>query len=164
MRIADVIQDSIVDGPGFRFVVFTQGCHHNCPGCHNPGTHDENGGREMAVEEIIREMRRNPLTDGVTLSGGEPFLQPGPCADIAEAARADGLNVWAYSGWTFEQLLERGREDAATARLLRLLDVLVDGPFVLEKKSMEVKWRGSTNQRLIDVPKSLAAGEAVTLD
>jgi anaerobic ribonucleoside-triphosphate reductase activating protein len=164
MRIADTIQDSIVDGPGFRFVVFTQGCFHNCPGCHNPATHDPDGGKEIAVEDVIREMRKNPLTDGVTLSGGEPFLQPAACADIAEAAKADGLNVWAYSGWTYEELLKRAEADPETARLLRLVDVLVDGPFILAEKSMDVKWRGSRNQRLIDVKRSLEEGTAVIRD
>ena len=147
MRIADFVHDSIVDGPGFRFTLFTQGCPHHCEGCHNPQTHDPDGGKEVSVDEIIRIMLSNPLTDGLTLSGGDPFFQPEDCAAVARAAKAHGLNVWTYSGWTFEQL--------------ELTDVLVDGPFVLSQRSLSLKWRGSRNQRLIDVPKSLQLGEPV---
>ncbi len=157
MRIAGTVQDSIVDGPGFRFTVFTQGCPHGCPGCHNPQTHDPAGGKERTTEEIIREMLDNPLTDGLTLSGGEPFCQPEDCAVLAAAARKAGLNVWAYTGYTYEELLRKPE----VMPLLELVDVLVDGPFVLEKRSLACKWRGSTNQRLIDVPASLRAGKAV---
>ena len=105
MRIAGMIQDSIVDGPGFRFTLFTQGCPHDCEGCHNPETHDFSGGSEMSTDEIIRKLLSNPLTDGITFSGGEPFEQSEDCAVIAHAARKNGLNVWAYSGYTFEELL-----------------------------------------------------------
>ena len=157
MRIAGLTQDSIVDGPGFRFTVFVQGCAHHCEGCHNPQTHDPAGGREMTTEEIIREMRSNPLTDGLTLSGGEPFDQSEDCLTLALAARESGLNVWSYSGYLFEQLLA----DEKKSQLLKELDVLVDGPFVLSQRSLALAWRGSRNQRVIDVPKSLAAGEVV---
>lgn len=157
MRIAGLTQDSIVDGPGFRFTVFVQGCAHHCEGCHNPQTHDPAGGREMTTEEIIREMRSNPLTDGLTLSGGEPFDQPQDCLTLALAAKESGLNVWSYSGYLFEQLLA----DEKKSQLLKELDVLVDGPFVLSQRSLALAWRGSRNQRVIDVPKSLAAGEVV---
>lgn len=159
MRIAGLVQDSIVDGVGIRFTVFVQGCGHHCPGCHNPQTHDPLGGREMSVEEIVTEMRSNPLTDGLTLSGGEPFDQPEGCLALAEAARAEGLNVWAYSGYRYEQLLA----DEKKAALLRAVDVLIDGPFLLAERSLALPWRGSRNQRVIDVQRSLAAGEAVLL-
>lgn len=159
MRIAGLVQDSIVDGVGIRFTVFVQGCGHHCPGCHNPQTHDPLGGREMCVEEIVAEMRSNPLTDGLTLSGGEPFDQPEGCLALAEAARAEGLNVWAYSGYRYEQLLA----DEKRAALLRAVDVLIDGPFLLAERSLALPWRGSRNQRVIDVQRSLAAGEAVLL-
>ncbi|HHU21865.1 MAG TPA: anaerobic ribonucleoside-triphosphate reductase activating protein [Clostridiales bacterium] len=159
MRIADYIQDSIVDGPGLRFTLFTQGCPHRCEGCHNPQTHDFQGGREMSAGEIIKIMLSNPLTDGITLTGGEPFCQPEDCAAIARAAKEHGLNVWAYSGWTFEELMNDDRP--AVRELLKLCDVLVDGPFILEQRSLTLKWRGSHNQRVLDVPKSLATGEAV---
>ena len=157
MRIAGLTQDSIVDGPGFRFTVFVQGCTHHCEGCHNPQTHDPAGGREMTTDEIIREMRSNPLTDGLTLSGGEPFDQPEDSLTLALAAKESGLNVWSYSGYLFEQLLA----DEKKSQLLKELDVLVDGPFVLSQRSLALAWRGSRNQRVIDVPASLATGEVV---
>jgi anaerobic ribonucleoside-triphosphate reductase activating protein len=162
MRIAGLVQDSIVDGPGLRFTVFTQGCPHHCEGCHNPETHDPSGGSEYAVSEVIRLMLSNPLTDGVTFSGGEPFLQAGDCAQIAEAAKNAGLNVWAYSGWTLEELLRM--TNPAVRRLLELTDVLVDGRFDLAQRSLGIKWRGSRNQRLVDVPKSLAEGHAIIIE
>ncbi len=160
-RIAGVVNDSIVDGPGIRLTVFTQGCPHRCPGCHNPQTHDFAGGSEGDTAEIIAKMKKNPLLDGLTLSGGEPFAQPEACAELARAAHGLGLNVWSYSGYTFEELRKQGTE--AQKALLRELDVLVDGRFVLEKRSLDCRFRGSTNQRLIDVPKSLKAGQAVEL-
>ncbi len=159
MRIAGTIQDSIVDGPGLRFTVFTQGCPHCCEGCHNPETHDFSGGTEMPVADIIKKLLSNPLTDGLTLSGGEPFCQAADCALIAEAAKGAGMNVWAYSGWTFEELL--GKDDPDILRLLNLVDVLVDGRFILAERSLNIKWRGSKNQRLIDVQKSLKEGRTV---
>ncbi len=164
MRIAGIMDDSIVDGPGLRLTVFTQGCVHNCPGCHNPESHDPNGGEEKAVAEMIEMIDDNPLLDGITLSGGDPFCQSGPCAEIARAARERGLSVWTYSGWTFEALLEKSKEEPDVLSLLQATDVLVDGPFILAQRSLEVKWRGSKNQRLIDVPASLAAGTAVLVE
>ena len=159
MRIYGLVQDSIVDGPGFRFSCFVQGCPHSCPGCHNPDSHDPGGGREMAVEEVAAQLLGNPMTDGLTLSGGEPFAQAEDCLALARAAHAHGLNVWSYSGWTFEHLRDRGSE--AQRALLVELDVLVDGPFLLEERTLALPWRGSRNQRVIDVPASLAAGAAV---
>ena len=161
LRIAGIVNDSIVDGPGLRLTVFTQGCPHHCPGCHNPQTHDFGGGSEGDTAEIIAKMKKNPLLDGLTLSGGEPFVQPEACAELARAAHGLKLNVWSYSGYTFEELCEQGTD--AQKALLRELDVLVDGRFELAKRSLDCRFRGSTNQRLIDVPKSLAAGEAVEL-
>ena len=156
MRIANTVSDSIVDGPGLRFTVFTQGCPHRCPGCHNPGTHDPAGGREVSVAELATELSGNPLTNGLTLSGGEPFCQAAECAALARIARERGLNVWAYTGYTYERLLAGEVPDALA--LLEQVDVLVDGPFVEAEKSYAALFRGSANQRLIDVPKSLAAG------
>ena len=161
MRIASYVQDSIVDGKGLRFTLFTQGCPHSCPGCHNPQTHDFSGGLEISPEELVSIILKNPLTDGVTFSGGEPFAQASDCAQIARAVREKGLNIWAYSSWTFEQLLAGTQEQR---ELLELCDVLVVGPFILAQRSLSLKWRGSTNQRVLDVPKSLALGQAVELD
>ena len=159
MRIADTVSDSIVDGPGLRFTVFTQGCPHHCPGCHNPETHDPAGGREVSVSELEEEMGKNPLIDGLTLSGGDPFCQAAECADLARLAHEKGLNVWTYTGYTYERLLEGDLPGAL--ELLEQTDVLVDGPFLLAEKSYEALFRGSTNQRLIDVKQSKAAGHVV---
>lgn len=159
MRIANTVSDSIVDGPGLRFTVFTQGCPHGCPGCHNPETHPPEGGLEASVEELGAQMLANPLTDGLTLSGGDPFLQGEDCARLAHIAHERGLNVWAYTGYTYEKLLELGKPGQLA--LLAEIDVLVDGPFVMAKKSYEARFRGSTNQRLIDMNKTRAAGKLV---
>ena len=161
IRIAGIVDDSIVDGPGFRLAVFTQGCPHDCPGCHNPDTHDFAGGKPDTTEHIIDLMKQNPLLDGVTLTGGDPFCQGAACAEIAMAAKAHGLNVWAYSGWTYEALCEMAKKDEGVRALLDHTDVLVDGPFILAQRTLELRFRGSRNQRLIDVPASLAAGHAV---
>ena len=157
MKIFGLVQDSIVDGPGFRFSCFVQGCPHHCPGCHNPDSHDPSGGPEMTVEDVAAQMLGNPMTDGLTLTGGEPFAQAEDCLTLAKIAREHGLNVWGYSGWTFEYLRDHGTD--AQKALLRELDVLIDGPFLLEERSLSLSWRGSRNQRVIDVPASLASGQ-----
>ena len=159
MNIYGLVQDSIVDGPGWRFTCFVQGCPHHCPGCHNPESHDPTGGKEMTVEEVAKQLLSNPLTDGLTLSGGEPFAQAEDCLALAKIAHANGLNVWSYSGWTFEYLRDHGTDGQKA--LLAELDVLVDGPFLLAERSLALSWRGSRNQRVIDVPASLSCGEAV---
>ena len=147
MRIHNTIHDSIVDGPGLRFVVFTQGCPHRCPGCHNPDTHDPMGGKEVPVDEIIADFLKNPLTDGLTLSGGEPFLQAEDCAKIARAAHQAGRNVWCYSGWTLEEL----KQMPEAGVLLQEIDVLVDGPYDESQRSLSLKWHGSKNQRVLNL-------------
>lgn len=159
MKIYGLVHDSIVDGPGLRFSCFVQGCPHQCVGCHNPESHDKNGGCEMTANDVIAEMLSNPIISGLTLTGGEPFAQPEDCLTIAKAAHAKGLNVWGYSGWTFEHLLNNGTD--AQRKLLQELDVLVDGPFVLAERSLSLNWRGSRNQRVIDVRASLVSGKVV---
>jgi anaerobic ribonucleoside-triphosphate reductase activating protein len=161
MRIYGLVQDSIVDGPGWRFSCFVQGCPHHCPGCHNPDSHDPAGGKDMTVAEVAKQMLGNPLTDGLTLSGGEPFAQAADCLELARIAHANRLTVWSYSGWTFEHLRDHGTEEQKA--LLAELDVLVDGPFILAERSLQLPWRGSRNQRVIDAPASLAAGQAVII-
>ena len=160
IQIAGTVNDSIVDGPGLRFAVFTQGCIHHCPGCQNPETHDPNGGHEEDTDALIARMKKNPLLSGLTLSGGDPLEQSAPCLALAKAAHEMGLNVWAYTGYTWEQLLQENDPDRMA--LLREVDVLVDGPFILEQRSLELNFCGSGNQRLIDVPASLREGR-VTL-
>lgn len=159
MRIASTISDSIVDGPGLRLTVFTQGCPHACPGCHNPETHDPQGGKEVSLDELKGLLAQNKRMEGLTLSGGDPFLQAGDCASLAQAAHERGLSVWTYTGYRYEHLLEAEREDWNA--LLSETDVLVDGPYVEAQRAYGLGFRGSRNQRLIDVPKSRAAGYVV---
>ena len=160
LRLAGTENDSIVDGPGIRFTIFVQGCPHHCPGCHNPQTHDFSGGTLTDTGELLKKIEENPLLDGVTFSGGEPFCQPEACRALAEAARDLGLSVWCYTGYTWEKLMQEA--DPARLALLDAVDVLVDGPFILAQKSLELKFCGSRNQRLIDVKKTRQAGQ-VTL-
>ncbi len=159
LRIAGRARESIVDGPGIRYTVFVQGCPHRCHGCHNPQTHDFEGGRDIELSELVQDICRNPLIKGVTFSGGEPFCQPGPLAELAEELKKRGKHIMAYSGYTFEQLLEE--EDPDIRRLLESTDILVDGPFILEKRNIELRFRGSENQRVLNVPESLKASAPV---
>jgi len=157
LRIAGVIRESIVDGPGWRFVVFAQGCPHRCPGCHNPKTHDFEDGTDVTPEKIMEEAKKNPLLAGLTFSGGEPFCQPEPFARLADLARDAGLHIMAWSGYTYDQIAA----DSKMRELLIRCDLLIDGPFLIEQKDLLLKFRGSKNQRIIDVKASLAAGKAV---
>lgn len=159
MRIANIIQDSIVDGPGLRFVVFTQGCPHHCPGCHNPETFDPLGGKEMPLEELLDFIGKDPLTEGLTLTGGEPFSQAEDCARLAAAAKSKGWTVWVYSGYTFDAIQALDRPDWNA--FLETIDVLVDGPYVEKERDLQLLYRGSRNQRIIDVSKSLEVGHVV---
>ncbi|MCI8553353.1 MAG: anaerobic ribonucleoside-triphosphate reductase activating protein [Clostridiales bacterium] len=161
VRLAGVIRESIVDGPGFRFVVFAQGCPHHCPGCHNPDTHDPNGGYDGDTERLFDEFRKNPLLAGITLSGGEPFLQARPLAELAAQVRQTGKNVIVYTGYTIEYLLAHLEEHDAWRALLTETDILIDGPFLEKEKSLMLRFRGSRNQRAIDPRASVSAGRAV---
>ena len=162
-RIAGTVNDSIVDGPGFRFTVFTQGCSHCCPGCQNPQTWDPEGGETGDVDDLLVRIDKNPLLRGVTLSGGEPFEQPEPMAELARECQKRGLDVWCYTGYLYEDIAAGSLGDEALA-LLEACDVLVDGPYIEAEKTLGLRWRGSANQRVIDVPASLAAGVAVELE
>ena len=156
IRIFGTVNDSIVDGPGYRYAIFTQGCPHACPGCHNPQTHAFDGGRVVDTDALIAQFSANPLLDGITLTGGDPLCQPAACLELAQAAHARGLTVWAYTGYTWEALLEENDPDRMA--LLREVDVLVDGPFLLGQRSLALQFCGSKNQRLICVPPTLATG------
>lgn len=163
MRIAGVMHESIVDGPGVRFVVFAQGCRHRCPGCHNPETWDPAGGEEWSVRDLFRIIRKSPAyVGGLTLSGGEPFLQAGQMADLASLAHKRGLSVAAYTGYVYDDLLEMAEREPDIARLLGETDILVDGPFVEKMKDISLRFRGSANQRVIDL-KASREGDAVVL-
>ena len=158
LALSGIVSDSIVDGPGIRTTIFSQGCPHHCPGCHNPETWAFGCGTMVPVEAIVDIVKSNPLCRGVTFSGGEPFAQAAEFAELAALLKGNGYEVASYSGYTLEELLE-GTEDQKL--LLGTLDILIDGPFVQAQKSLEIAFRGSRNQRILDVRKSLAEGKAV---
>lgn len=161
-----VTRDSIVDGPGLRAVIWAQGCSHNCAGCHNPCTHDFNGGFLMDTEDLIGELKTLKLHRGVTFSGGDPFEQPYECLEIAKAVKNIGMDIWCYTGYTFEELINKqGRKyKDGWIEFLKYIDVLVDGRFILEKKNLLLKFRGSENQRILDVKKSLRFRSVVLME
>lgn len=164
VRLARPIQrDSIVDGEGLRTVIWTQGCAHQCPGCHNPSTHSFDGGFLQDVNELKEQLKKTHHQDGITLSGGDPFFQVDACLEIARFCQSIGLNVWAYTGFTFEQLMIMAKLNEKVLNLLENIDVLVDGRFELSQRSLDCKFRGSKNQRIIDVKKSLKKGEPVII-
>lgn len=164
IRLAAPLQrDSIVDGEGIRAVIWTQGCIHNCFGCHNPETHDLNGGELVDIEELKKEIKSLSEETGVTFSGGDPFCQVDACLELAKFCHECGLNVWCYTGYTFETLIERALEEENILLFLKEIDVLIDGPFIMKKRSFDVMFRGSKNQRIIDVKKSLKKGSAVEI-
>lgn len=179
------VPDSIVDGPGLRYAVFVQGCSHHCPGCHNPESQPAEGGTETTLAALLADIRANGLAHDVTLSGGEPFEQPKACAALAAELKRNGYGVWCYTGYLYDDLAGRAEaartqqaqreeagltgnaltegiaDDLAVGDLLDSIDVLVDGPFVESRKSLELKWCGSSNQRLIDVPATRRTGSVV---
>ena len=160
IRLAAPLQyESIVDGPGIRMVVWCQGCRVHCKGCHNPETQPEDGGQEYFLEDMKLAIEAHwSHHDGITFSGGDPFLQPEACAELAKFAKSViGINVWAYCGLTYEEIIE----DPKKIELLKWCDVLVDGPFMMDKRDTTLAFRGSSNQRLIDVQKSLKEGKVV---
>lgn len=163
LRIAGWTHDSIVDGPGLRFTVFTQGCPIGCIGCHNPQTWDPAAGRTVSIDTLAAQLDANPLTSGLTISGGEPTVQAEGCATLAALARKRGLDVWAYSGYTIEVLLRRLANEPGLEEFLENLSVLVAGPYLQAKRALGLEFRGSSNQRLIDVPATLSAGKPVDL-
>lgn len=163
LQISDTVNDSIVDGPGLRFTVFVQGCPHRCEGCHNPHTHSFDGGQQVSIEELLNKIQANPLLDGVTFSGGEPFCQAHALAELGRGVRnlsRGVLNIITYTGYTFEYLYAH-RDENGYGELLSVTDVLIDGPFITAQRSLELRFRGSANQRILDVQKSLAAGKAI---
>lgn len=164
VRLSGVEDQSIVDGPGLRMTVFAQGCPHGCPGCHNPGTHGFDGGREWEVEALLARFDDNPLLAGVTLSGGEPLAQAGGLLPFAEAIKLRGKSVWCYTGYTFEELTRLMRFDGEVEALLHCVDVLVDGRYIESRRSLGERYRGSSNQRILNLARSLRDGCARDFD
>jgi anaerobic ribonucleoside-triphosphate reductase activating protein len=161
VRLAGLQPESIVDGPGVRFTVFFQGCSHRCQGCHNPETHDASGGNLVELDQLLAQIERSRIVDGVTFSGGEPFEQTPAAAALAAGVCKLGLDLVIFSGYTFEELVFKSQSDQYTANLLQAGSLLVDGPFVQAEKDLNLAYRGSRNQRLIDLPRSLNTGKPV---
>ena len=159
MRIANILKESTVDGEGWRSVIFFQGCSHRCKGCHNPQTWNFKGGTEVITEDLIAEileiLEKDMLLDGITLSGGDPFYQVEDAIKISKAVKEKGYSVWAYTGFTIEQIME----DDNKAELLNYIDILVDGKFIKEQRTLLMPYIGSSNQRIIDVKRTLESGE-----
>ena len=155
LRVFGTANDSIVDGPGLRFALFVQGCIHNCKGCHNPESHKLDGGTLQDTDEIFEQIQKNPLLDGVTFSGGEPFLQAKALSELAKKIKDMGLNLYVYTGFTYEELLSGANEENFWGELLKYTDFLVDGKFEEDKKHYTLLFKGSENQRIIDVQGSM---------
>jgi anaerobic ribonucleoside-triphosphate reductase activating protein len=159
IKVAGIVNDSITDGPGMRFTLFVQGCPKRCPGCHNPQTHDFEAGQYRTIEDIFKQIQANPLLSGVTLSGGEPFCQSKPLIALCEKIIESGLEIAIYTGETFEELI--AENDPDKIKLLSLCDILVDGAFMLEQRNLALLFRGSENQRILNVKESFAQKHAV---
>jgi len=161
LRLAGVKRDCIVDGPGLRLSIYTQGCSHRCPGCHNPETQDPGGGSPVQVAALVDLIDSCSGLDGITISGGEPFEQPQPVSELASAVVERGLNLVLYSGYTFEKLLMMSRTDSYISNILSCSWLLIDGPFILAERDLTIPFRGSRNQRIIDLPASLQSNRLV---
>lgn len=164
IRLSGIAYESLVNGPGMRRVFFAQGCRHNCKGCFNPDTHDFNGGEIRNMDELIESVLDNPILRGITFSGGDPLEQADKFSYMAKAFKNKGLNVWCYTGYTYEYILEHKDKNNGWNELLSSIDVLVDGKFQEENMQEGLKFRGSNNQRIIDIKESLNQGNIVTID
>lgn len=163
VRLSGIVDQSIVDGPGLRMTVFVQGCPHRCAGCHNPGTHPFDRGFSLTVDEVLARFDENPLLAGMTFSGGEPLSQAAALVPLAGQIRARGKNLWCYTGYTFEEVRGMASGNGAVRSLLHYCDVLVDGRYDMERRDLSLRFRGSSNQRILDMPRSLLCGRAVAM-
>ena len=161
---ADLQSDSIVDGPGLRTVIWTQGCAHHCKGCQNAQTWDFNGGGDVPIQMVLDAIDELEYQDGITFSGGDPMFQPYACNKIAKYCKEKGYNIWVYTGFTFEEIMEKAKKQPIYLEFLSNIDVLVDGRFILEQRNLSLLFRGSSNQRLIDVKKTLENKELSLFD
>ncbi len=157
----EIQTDSIVDGEGIRSVIWFQGCSHDCPGCHNPETHDFKGGVEVSLDDVKKQIDELEFQEGVTFSGGDPMMQIEALEELAKYVKEKGMDVWCYTGYTYEQVLDLAKQNIHYMNALKYIDALVDGKFVMDLKSFDVEFRGSSNQRIIDVAKSLEAGKVI---
>ena len=164
VRLSGIAYESLVNGPGMRRVFFAQGCKHNCEGCFNPETHDFYGGEVKNMDELIDDVLKNKMIKGVTFSGGDPIEQANKFAYMAKTFKNSGLNIWCYTGYTFEKLLEKMKNENGIRELLENIDVLVDGKFEINNKKDGLRFRGSSNQRIINVKESLEYKNIVTLE
>lgn len=164
IRLGGFVRESVVDGIGVRFALFGSGCIHQCPNCHNQDLWDRNFGELFSIRYLIREIQHSRMIDGITCSGGDPFEQAEVFGLLCTEVKKMGLNVWTYTGYTYEYIMDNLENNKGWKELINNTDVLVDGPFVEGEKSLELAFRGSKNQRLIDVKQSLLQGEVVTLD
>ena len=164
IRLSGIIHESLVNGPGLRRVLFSQGCKHNCKFCFNPETHSDNGGDLFDMDEIINDINDNPIISGVTFSGGDPWEQADKFAYISKNIQRSNLNIWCYTGYTYEYILEKKDKRIGWNELLNNINVLVDGKFEQDKYDEGLKYRGSSNQRIIDVKESLNKGEIVIIE
>jgi len=161
IKIAGIIEESIVDGPGIRYVLFAQGCSHNCPGCHNPHTHSFKGGTMVDIDVILQQIKSNPLLDGITLSGGEPFEQATEFVELVQEVKKMNLHVMVYTGYTYEEIRNNAHKYPNWERLLQQVDILVDGPFEINQQDYLLKFKGSKNQRIIDLVQTRIVDEIV---
>lgn len=161
IRIAGVVRESIVDGPGLRFTVFTQGCSHHCPECQNPETWDISGGYDCEIQKILKAIDEDPLLDGITISGGDPLCQPEESFTLASQVKERGLNVVLFTGYTYEELMELQKEDPWIGKLMEVTDILIDGRYEKDLRDLTLLFRGSSNQRVIDMNRSREEGRPV---
>ncbi|WP_105177540.1 anaerobic ribonucleoside-triphosphate reductase activating protein [Clostridium cagae] len=164
IRLAGIAYESLVNGPGIRRVFFSQGCNHNCKGCFNPDTHDFNGGEEKDIDELIEDVLCNPMIKGITFSGGDPFERADEFSYMAKIFKENNKNIWCYTGYKFEYINDNLEINKGWKDLINNIDVLVDGKFEEDKKEDRLKFKGSSNQRIIDVKKSLKSNKVVIFD
>lgn len=157
LRIAGIVKESYVDGPGIRYTIFTQGCPHHCFKCQNPETWDIDKGTLVDIDKLIEDIQENPLLDGVTLSGGDPLIQDETLELVQKLKERTNLNIWCYTGYSYEEVLNNDK----FKKILNYIDVLIDGEYVDSLRSLSLLFRGSSNQRLIDIKKSLEQNKII---
>lgn len=159
LRVIDISEGTSVDGPGLRTSIYFAGCEHHCEGCHNPQSWDPKAGRDATIEELMEIIDFNDFN--VTFSGGDPLFQAEEVTELARRIKLDlNKNIWCYTGFLWENIVD----DQRYRPLLETIDVLVDSPFLLSLRDIELRFRGSSNQRIIDVKKSLKSGTVEILD